>query len=321
MSEIYQHPNNRRRAMDPELAALRVLIPHIDFTDVQHARALEHEVSIEMRSGAPRTDVEIADTSCTRPDGSHIGLRVYRPSQPARRANPVLLFFHGGSFITGGLETEEARCEEYAADAECVVIAVDYRLAPEHPYPAAFDDCYSAVEWAVAHAQNLGIDDRQVAVGGLSAGGALAAGVAARARDAGGPRITFQMLLFPVLDALMSTYSVSAFTDTPILTRDLVASMWNLYLGDVESARANVYASPAALSELTGLPPAFIATAEFDPLRDEALLFAQRLLHSDVSVELHHYARAYHSFDSLRAARLAATARRAQVDALRVAFS
>jgi len=307
--------------MDPELAALRVLIPHIDFADVDRARALEQEVSAEMRSGAPRTDVAVEDTCCLRADGSEIGLRLYRPLQSSRMRMPGLVFLHGGSFITGGLETEEARCEDYAADAECVAVAVDYRLAPEHPFPAGFEDCYTALEWVAEHAEVLGIDANHLAVGGLSAGGALAAGLAARARDIGGPRIVLQMLLFPVLDSQMATNSVQAFTDTPILNSELVASMWSLYLGGQDSLATDVYASPAALDQLAGLPPAFISTAEFDPLRDEALMFAQRLLHADVSVELHHYARAYHSFDSLRAARLAGTARRAQIDALRVAFS
>lgn len=323
--ENMQHRPARRRAFDPELAALQVLIPEIDIADIDKARAIEHDIAVEMRRGPVRGDVEVDDDACARADGSEFGLRVYRPRRTARRSLPALLFLHGGSFAMGGLHTEDARCEDYAAQADCLVVSADYRLAPEHPFPAGFEDACASLEWIDRHADRLGVDRARLAVGGLSAGGALAAGAAAHARDTGGPMIVLQLLLFPVLDAAVATRSVREFVDTPILTGGGVAKMWELYLGrrhDGAAPRPPVpeYASPAHLENLPGLPSTFLCTAEFDPLRDEALVFAQRLLHADVPVELRHYARAFHSFDSFRATRLATGARRDQVAALRSAF-
>jgi acetyl esterase/lipase len=323
MSKTSQQHHERPRALDPELAALQVLIPNLDITDIGAARAVENEIAVEMQSGTPHADVDVRDTVCFRPDGSEIGLRVYRPRRTSRSALPALLFMHGGSFVMGGLESEHVRCEEYAADAECVVISVDYRLAPEHRFPAALNDCCWSLEWLIQHADGLGCERTRLAVGGLSAGGGLAAGLAARQRDTGGPEIILQLLLFPALDASMTTDSVRSFVDTPILTSGGVAAMWSHYLGPGPHDTPVMplgYASPAALDRLAGLPPTFLSTAEFDPLRDEALMFAQRLLHANISVELRHYARAYHSFDSFRATRLGSRARRDQVEALRAAF-
>jgi acetyl esterase len=313
----------RHRALDPELAALQVLIPEIDITEPDRARAIERHISAELGQGPGASSVEVQDIACVRPDGSEYGLRLYRPLQTTRRSLPGLLFLHGGSFVMGNLDTENARCENYALGADCLVIAVDYRLAPEHPFPAGFEDACLALRWIDLHADELGIDREYLAVGGLSAGAAIAAGVAAEARDNKGPGIALQLLLFPALDASMTTLSVQQFADTPILNSGGVATMWELYLGGRSGsghASASGYASPAQLDDLALLPPTFLCTAEFDPLRDEGLAFAQRLLHADVPVELRLYARAFHSFDSFRATRLATLARRDQVDALRVAF-
>jgi acetyl esterase len=318
----------RRRLFDPELAAMQVMMPAIDIADVPEARRIEQELIREMR--AARTSVgdelvEVDDLSCTRADGSPLALRRYVPAQPRQRRvrRPALLFIHGGSFVTGGLHSEDDRCEAYAAGVECAVFAVDYRLAPEHPFPAALDDCWLALTWIAQHAADLGVDPRRLAVGGLSAGGALAAGLAQRVRDGGGPPLTLQLLLFPVLDAALDNNSNRLFTDTPVLDSRTVEVMWSLYLGARWRRGGNPprYASPAHASDLRDLPAAHICAAEFDPLRDEAVTYAQRLLEYEVSVNLRLYARTFHSFDSFAAARLAGTARQDQMDALKAAFS
>lgn len=336
---------NGTRTLDPELAALATLIPLIDLHDVEQARRIERTVVEEVRRGSHPGPVE--QHSAPRPDGTGVALalRRPRPSSPRdpgavpRSPLPVLVFLHGGSFVTGGLHTEEERCGYYADAVGCAVLSVDYRLAPEHPYPAGLDDCGWVLDWLVDNAVGLGLDPGRVAVGGLSAGGALAAGAALRWRDARRTatgeetpalHLVLQLLLHPVLDGTLDTASVRAFEDTPIITGQHLRDCWAMYLGvglgDEEALRTAVrapsarYASPGRVDDLAGLPPVFLSTAEFDPLRDEALSFAVGLLAAGIPVELHHYARAFHSFDSFSATRMGRTALAAHVDALRAAF-
>jgi acetyl esterase/lipase len=168
-------------------------------------------------------------------------------------------------------------------------------LAPEHPFPAAVDDCYAALSWTAAGADDLGIDRSRVGVGGVSAGGGLAAAVALMTRDRGVPVVAFQMLIFPVLDDRMATASM-AFVDTPLFDGPAAARMWSSYL-DANRSSTSPYAAPARAEDLRGLPPTYLATGEFDPLRDEGISYALRLLAAEVSVELHNFAGTFHTFD------------------------
>lgn len=327
------------RALDPELAALATLIPTLDIADARAARQMERAISSEMRRG-PVAGVKRDIVDITRPDGTTLEVSVHRPTRASRPGPlPVLLFLHGGSFVVGGLHTEEARCEYYAAAVGCAVVSVEYRLAPEHPYPAALDDCLVALHWLMTDADQQDLDARRVAVGGLSAGGTLAAATALWCRDAaddtrglpgGGqlattfprpPRPMLQLLLHPALDASVSTHSATTFTDTPILTAGHLALMWRLYLGhEFTASDMRGLASPAHAADLAHLPPAYIAVSQFDPLRDECLRYAQRLIDADVPVEFHHYSRAFHSFDSFSASRMGRNAMIAQAEALTTAF-
>jgi acetyl esterase/lipase len=317
-----------RRVFDPELAAMQVMMPAINIADVLEARRIEQELTREMRAARRSAHdglVAVDDLSVTRADGSSLALRRYMPTRRRQRrvSWPALLFIHGGSFVTGGLHSEDDRCEAYGADAQCAVFAVDYRLAPEYPFPAALDDCWLALTWIAQHAADLDIDARRLAVGGLSAGGALAASLAQRVRDFGGPPLALQLLLFPALDAAADSMSNRLFTDTPVLNSRTVEVMWSLYFGGQWQRGNNPppYASPAHAADLRGLPAAHVCAAEFDPLRDEAVTYAQRLLGQEVSVNLRLYARTFHSFDCFAPARLAGTARQDQLDALKAAFS
>jgi acetyl esterase len=303
---------------------MQVLMPWIDIADVDEARTIERALAAEMRSNGGAGDVDTAELSCLRPDGSELRLRSYRPRATRRSELPMLLFIHGGSFVTGGLHTEDTRCERYAAGAECVVFAVDYRLAPEHRFPAGLDDCVLALGWLRDHGQDLGVDGSRVAVGGLSAGAALAAGTALRCQESDHPPLVLQMLLFPVLDASVSTRSAKQFTDTPVVTSQTIRDMWRLYLGPEWRPGAPDYprhSSPSHERDLSNSAPTYICTAGNDPLRDEALAYAHRLLEADVSVDLHHYARGFHSFDSFDTTRIGHAALRDQLDALRSAFA
>jgi acetyl esterase len=310
--------------LDPELAAMQVLIPRIDIAEVAQARATEAALAANMRSSDRGHGVEITDSAVPRPDGTHLAVRGYRPSTRRRGPLPMLLFIHGGSFVTGSLDTEDTRCEIYAAEAECIVFAVDYRLAPENPFPAGLDDCLTALTHLRDRSEELGIDNGRVAIGGLSAGGALASGTAIRSSEDGRPALVLQMLLFPVLDAGLTTYTARHYSDTPVLTNDTLRDMWRLYLGPQWSpgqASYPVHSSPAHEPDLSRSPPTYLCTAGYDPLRDEALEHAQRLMRAGVQVDLRQYARGFHSFDSFHSTRLGQAAIRDQVEALRAAFT
>ena len=185
-----------------------------------------------------------------------------------------------------------------AADLEAVVCSVEYRLAPEHPYPAAIEDCYAALAWFSANAAELGVDPDRIAISGQSAGGGLAAGTALLARDRGGPALCFQLLDIPELDHRLATPSMTQFVDTPLWNRPNAVVSWTWYLGpDFDgpgSADVPIYASPSVADDLSGLPPAFVSVMEFDPLRDEGIDYAARLLEAGVSTELHAYPGTFH---------------------------
>jgi acetyl esterase/lipase len=221
-------------------------------------------------------------------------LRVYRPRSAG--IGPALVYCHGGAFLLGFPELEEPGCVRYALGAECTVISVDYRLAPEHPFPAGIEDCFAAVEWVVRNHRELGIDAGRVAVGGASAGGALAAAVALMARDRGAPKLCFQLLVYPVLDDRLNTPSMVGFTDTPVFARRTAEAMWRHYLGPQPSG-VSPYAAPARAANLSGLPPAYIEACALDPLRDENIAYATRLLQAGNATELHVNPGTPHGFD------------------------
>ena len=323
---------------------MATLIPHLDPTNIEQAREMERTIVAEMSNGlAPKHVVERHEA--LRPDGSQLQIGLYRPNFGRNGSSisdgkasiilPVLVFLHGGSFVTGGLHTEDVRCQYYADAAECAVINVDYRLAPEHPFPAGLADGILTLEWLAQNAGVLGLDPVRVAIGGLSAGGALAAGMALIWRDrqrlvTQELQVVLQLLLHPVLDGTLRSRSVTTFEDTPIITAQHMRTCWNIYLGrglaaddSQESAAgdpAAIKASPGLAGDLFDLPPVFISTSEFDPLRDEALAYSARLLDAEVPTELHLYARTFHSFDSFAATRMGRTALTTQVQALRTAM-
>jgi len=234
--------------------------------------------------------------------GTEIPVRVYEPATRDDGPSPALVFFHGGAFVLGDRYTEELRCLRYSAEAGCVVVSVDYRLAPEHPFPAAVDDCYAGLQWTMSHAAELGIDPSRVGVGGSSAGGALAAATALMARDRGRPALVVQILNYPVIDDRMQTASMRGFDATPMWTSGSNADMWQHYLGDPEGrGEVSAYAAPGRATDLTGLPPAYVLTAELDPLRDEGIEYASRLMAAGVPTELHTVAGACHGFDIIAA--------------------
>ena len=300
--------------LDPELAAVLAAMPG----DVDPgAHLLDMDVIRTMRStpdllaaaglSLPTDDrVVVANRTIPGPpDHPELGVRVYTPKDAPGSGRPGVVFFHGGAFVLGDTYSEEYRCLRYAAGAGCVVVSIEYRLAPEDRYPAAVDDGRAAFAWTRANADELGIDPNRLAVAGSSAGGALAAALALAVRDAGDEVPAFQLLVYPVTDDRMDTPSMRAFDATPLWTNLATAHMWQHYLGATgherakSSAAVSPYAAPARARDLSGLPPTYVVTAELDPLRDEGIAYAQRLMRSGVPTELHNVSGAFHGFDAV----------------------
>jgi acetyl esterase len=210
-----------------------------------------------------------------------------------------IFHIHGGGFVAGSAALLETEHRRLSADLQCVLVSVDYRLAPEHKFPAAADDCYAAAQWVMNNASLINGDPDRLAVGGDSAGGNLAAVVALMARDRGGPALVFQLLVYPVTDYYTAgTPSYQENADGYFLTRDDMVWFWNHYLND-QSEAASPYACPLRAPSLAGLPPALVITAEFDPLRDEGEMYAARLGESGAAVELVRYDGMIHGFFSM----------------------
>jgi acetyl esterase len=278
----------------PDLrAAIDVLEPVDIFTDVPAGRSA-------VGAGPPSTPVEgvlVQDQIITGPHGAPLTVRVYRSTRSAEETpQPAVLWCHGGGFVFGGLDTEDAHCRRTAQDHDAVVVSVDYRLAPENPYPAGFDDCWHALLWLVGRADELGVDPGRVATAGHSSGAALALGLAAKARDVGAPQVCYVFMGYPVLDDRAGTRSARSITDSRFFTSRDASAMWALYLGttDVEQA---TYAVPARIPCLAKLPPIYMMVGALDPGRDDVLAMVDRLSTVGVSVELHLVPGAPHMFD------------------------
>ncbi|GAB2995834.1 alpha/beta hydrolase [Mycobacterium bourgelatii] len=233
-----------------------------------------------------------ADVTVEESAAGSVPVRIYRGgATPA----PVVIYCHAGGFALGNLDTDHRQCLELAHRAGCTVVSVEYRLAPEHPYPAALDDAAAVLKWVVANAATLGVDSTRLAVAGSSAGAALAAGLAHRAADGVLPPVAFQLLHQPVLDD-RPTASRLEFRATPAFDGEGADLMWSHYLAGRPGSPDAV---PARRGQLEGLPPALITCAEIDPFRDEAIEYATRLLRAGVATELHVFPRVCHGFDSL----------------------
>jgi acetyl esterase len=272
--------------LDPDLADMIELLPDLgdSLDDLEGARAM-----LSSLAGGPEVDstgVAIEDLPLTAYD-SPASVRVFRP-EGIDGPLPGLLHLHGGGFCLGNVDLEHAVCVDLARELGAVVVSVEYRLAPEHPYPAPLEDCYAGLRLL---ADLDGVDPARIAVHGQSAGGGLAAGVALLARDRGGPALCFQSLDVPELDDRLETPSMRAGDAMPLWSRGQAIRSWEFYLG---GAPADQYAAPARAEDLAGLPPAHVVTCELDPLRDEGIAYAMRLLAAGVSVELHQYPGTFH---------------------------
>ncbi|MBP1687639.1 MAG: alpha/beta hydrolase family protein [Deltaproteobacteria bacterium] len=244
------------------------------------------------------------------PAGPPIPVRIYWP-RAGRDPLPMVVYFHGGGWVLGDLESHDPLCRALANEVGTVVLSVDYRLAPEHRFPAAAEDAYAATVWAAAHAAELGATRSRLAVAGDSAGGNLAAVVPLMARDRGGPPLRGQLLVYPVTDCARNTPSYEENAEGYFLTAAHMRWYWEQYLGAADGSHP--YASPLRAPDLSGLPRAYVVTAEYDPLRDEGEAYAHRLRDSGVPVTVRRYDGMFHGFFSL--ADLLPAAREANVAA------
>ncbi|MDT7788118.1 MAG: acetyl esterase [Pseudonocardiales bacterium] len=308
-------------AIDPELLPWLDMLPSVvlrDHAALVTARAGQSELAGLMPAYEPANPVDVRDTTVPGPsDAPDVPVRIY---SPANRTDvvPGLVYIHGGGFVLGDLDMFHAHLLRLVDELGIVIVSVDYRLAPEHPFPAPVEDCYAALQWVAAKADELGIDPERLGIGGESAGGGLTAGTALVARDRGGPRLCFQYLGIPELDDRLDTQSMRDYVDTPLWNRSNAIFSWTSYLGTEPGGDdVSPYAAPARATDLSGLPPAFVTTCQYDPLRDEGIEYARRLAHAGVPTELRHYPATFHGSGFVESASVTRRMSADEVEALR----
>lgn len=314
-----------KRAYDPDFAEILPLLPTVnDTSTLEKVQAIRAErMGGFLGAEVPdREDVTKEDRSVPGREGDpEVPLRIYRPTAAATGLRGAVFEIHGGGFLFGDIAMMDPWCQRIAADLDAIVVSVEYRLAPEDPFPAGIEDCYAALQWTAANADALGVDPQRIAIAGQSAGGGLAAGTALMARDRGGPALCFQLLEIPELDDRLETPSMLACDDTPLWNRPNAVWSWKHYLGPEHEGEVSPYAAPARAKDLAGLPPAYVSTMEFDPLRDEGILYALGMLQAGVPVELHSYPGTFHGSALLPTADVSRRGTAEVIDALRRALA
>jgi acetyl esterase len=279
-------------AIDPILLKVLDAVPFRLSADIGVETARQQLRDLPRRSFHP--ELRVQDRTIDGPAGP-INIRIYWP--PTDHVEPpVVLFFHGGGFVVGDLDTHDGTCRQHAVGASAVVVSVEYRLAPEHPYPAAIDDAWAATQWVAKHASEIGADASRLAVAGDSAGGNISAVIAQRSRDNAGPPIVFQLLWYPATlwDSSLPSFRENA--DAPVLDRAAVAAFTRWYAGEIDLSDPPPGMAPGRAENLAGLPAAYIAVAGHDPLRDDGIRYGELLAAAGVPVEVHNAETLVHGY-------------------------
>jgi acetyl esterase/lipase len=308
-----------RHLVDPELLPVLEALPLFDLSmeSLPAMRATRASIGAgEMTFSG----LHFERRTVQSPDGAQVRVNLFRP-EGAARVGPAILHIHGGGYVLGTADMTNATNAATALKLDCVIVSVDYRLAPETPFPGPLHDCYAALRWLHACAPELGVDPKRIAIAGESAGAGIAAGLALLARDRGDAPICFQCLVYPMLDDRTTAENTSPYSGEFVWNAKSNHFGWSAYLGRAPGA-ADIpsYAAPARATDLAGLPPAFINCGALDLFADEDIAYARRLMHAGVATELHIYPGAFHGFPLAPGTHLAAVAERDRIDALRRAF-
>lgn len=316
-------PDDTLRGVDPNLKALLDAVP-LEFTIADGVEVAREKLRAVKPPADMLPQLRIEERTVGYGDLTDIPVRIYWPPIEQHDNLPVLVYYHGGGWAIGDLDTHDHVARAHSVGAEAIVVSVDYRLAPEHPYPAGVEDAWAALRWVGEHAAELGGDPTRLAVAGDSAGGNLSAVMALRARDAGGPALVFQLLWYPVAVGDMTAPSFIENADAYILNQDVTAAFLTWYLPGVDlsdPASLPTDVAPANAESLRGLPPAFIGTAEHDPLRDDGGKYAELLTAAGVAVQHSNEPTMVHGYVSLALVSPAATEATARgIAALRAAL-
>jgi acetyl esterase/lipase len=287
--------------LDPELAAALPNVPMLDLRDIAQARRerAELEAANKGRWTFPDETVSVRDEiiAVSGKDARELRVRVYLPASGTTSTRTAMVWIHGGGHVMGRPEQDDPLMCRLVESTGCAAVSVDWRHAPEHPYPAAIEDCYAGLLWTARHAGELGVDADRLVVGGASSGGGLAAGLALLARDRGEVALHGQLLVYPMIDDRSLTYSSRAITHERVWNAESNRLAWIAYLGAAAGGVVATYAAPARATDLRGLPTTWLATAALDLFADENIEYAQRLSQAGVSTELHVYPAAMHGFD------------------------
>jgi len=268
----------------------RLDLPPLETTPVKKLREM---TAAALQLAACPSLADVQDHKIVRDDGSELLVRAYRPFGDG--PYPVCLYFHGGGWVLNSIDTHDDLVRRLTAESGCVFVSVEYRLSPEHKYPAALEDGWATLQWVNAQAEKLQVDPSRLAVVGDSAGANLAAALCLLARDRKGPEITFQVLAYPVIDSDFTRPSYVENAEGYFLTLEQMKWFWAQYVSTPEQM-TEPYAAPIRAESLAGLPPAFIITAEYDPLRDEGEAYADALFTAEIPVSLHRYPGMIHAF-------------------------
>lgn len=280
----------------PELLEILKSAPRFDLN-----RDLEMMRNFKRPSLEKSSDV-LTFTFMIKGPESQLPVKIYEPKKRQFEKLPAVFWIHGGGYVLGHPDVDDGLCERFVKDIHCVVVSIDYRLAPEHTFPSAIEDCYAGLKWTTENAEELRIDDSRIAIAGASAGGGLAASLALMLRDKGELKIAFLMPLYPMLDdrnVTPSSYEINEDNLPTAWNREANLVAWRMYLGSNFGKEVSPYAAPARAKDLTKLPPVYTCVGQLDPFRDETLEFVIRLAQAGVPVEFHLYPGCFHGFDSI----------------------